>query len=137
MKNGSPFDNLDEVCVKPGDIRKGKESAAVTQRRERLEQQFIKVPMSWIDRLAETKRRATVLVALQLLRLSWKKNSNTVSLPNSGLTEWGRCVEAIGSPKISYDRGDTEEVTTHHLTLGQLKLKLALSSMYDRSIVYL
>ena len=84
MKNGSGFDNLDELTVKPGI-----EPAAVKQRREKLELQFIKVPMSWVDKLAKTERLATWPVALHLLRLSWKKNSTTVNLSNSRLKEWG------------------------------------------------
>jgi hypothetical protein len=84
MKNGSDFDNLHELAIEPGI-----ETAAVKQRREKLEQQFIRVPVGWADKLAKTKRRSTLLVALHLLRLSWKKNSNTVSLTNSGLKEWG------------------------------------------------
>jgi len=84
MKNGSGFDNLDELTIKPG-----VETAVVKQRREKLEQQFIKVPVGWVNKLAETKRRATWPVALCLLRLSWKKNSKTVSLPNSALKEFG------------------------------------------------
>lgn len=89
MKNGSGFDNFDELSIGPDDIRMGEDSTAVKQRRERLEQQFIKVPMTWADQLAKTRWLATWPVALQLLRLSWKKNSATVDLPNSGLKEWG------------------------------------------------
>ena len=89
MKNGSGFDNLDEISAGPDDIRKGDDSAAVKQRREKLELQFVKVPVPWLNTLAKTERLATWPVALQLLRLSWKKNSNTVSLSNSGLKEWG------------------------------------------------
>jgi hypothetical protein len=84
MKNGSGFDNLDELTIKPG-----VETAVVKQRREKLEQQFIKVPVNWLNTLGMTKRSATWPVALYLLRLSWKKNSNTVSLPNSMLKELG------------------------------------------------
>ena len=87
MKNGG-F-NLDELRARDEGIEIGADTPAVKRRRERLEQQFIKVPVGWFDKLTETKRRATWPVALHLLRLSWKKNSNTVSLPNSGLKEWG------------------------------------------------
>ena len=89
MKNGSGFDNLDEISAGPDDFRKGDDSAAVKQRREKLEQQFVKVPVPWLNTLAKTERLATWPVALHLLRLSWKKNSNTVNLSNSGPKEWG------------------------------------------------
>ena len=75
MKNGSGFENLDELAVKPG-----VDTPRMKQRREKLEQQLIKVPVSWANKLTKTKRRSTLLVALHLLRLSWKKNSKSASV---------------------------------------------------------
>ena len=89
MKNGSGFDNIDELSLEPESVEKGADTHGVKQRRLKREQQFIQVPMGWIDKLAETKRRSTWPVALCLLRLSWKKESTTVSLPNSALKEFG------------------------------------------------
>jgi hypothetical protein len=91
MKNGSGFDNLDEVCLgpEPEPAEKGADTPGMKQRRLKREQQFVMVPMGWVDKLAETKHLATYPVAVYLLRLSWKRKSKTVSLPNSGLKELG------------------------------------------------
>jgi len=86
MKNGADtgFDNIDELTVKPGT-----ETAGMRRRREKLNQQFIMVPVTWLTTIGTTKCGATWLVALHLLRLSWKKRSNTINLSNSTLKELG------------------------------------------------
>jgi hypothetical protein len=47
------------------------------------------VPLPWADRLSKSTRRATIFVALHLLRLTWKSKGAPVALSNLGLAEWG------------------------------------------------
>jgi hypothetical protein len=55
----------------------------------RRQQQFVKVPLIWIDRLQTTRRVATWVVAVRLLREHWRNNGHQIRLGNVALKEAG------------------------------------------------
>ena len=66
--------------------------AAVSPRRvvaRRKSQHFVKVPVLWVERLAESHHLATYRLALHLLYRSWKTGSHSVALPNVPLVAEG------------------------------------------------
>jgi hypothetical protein len=74
--------------IKDEDIPVRKVETSVSkQQRERQEQQFIKVPLTWVHQLSKATRRVTWPVALHLLHLSWKRKSASIILSNMGLAE--------------------------------------------------
>lgn len=88
MHNG--FDDLESLQVHDTDIRtRTVETPESKHREEKKRQKFIMVPLSWKERLAKTRHRATVFVALQLLHMAWKHPDKPVTLSNGWLTECG------------------------------------------------
>jgi len=61
------------------------ETSVSKRREERRGREFIMFPLSWLDRLSKTKRRATVFVALCLLELKWRSNDKSAPVPLSNL----------------------------------------------------
>ena len=87
---GNGFDNLEGLCVQAEHTPTTKvETPASARRQARRQREFIMVPLPWADRLSKSTRRATVFVALHLLRLDWKSKGAPVALSNLGLAEWG------------------------------------------------
>jgi len=55
----------------------------------RKRRHFIKVPLLWVERLAEARHIATYRVALHLLYQNWKMGGQPVPLPNGPLIAAG------------------------------------------------
>lgn len=54
---------------------------------------FVRVPVLWVERLAEARHLATYRLALYLLYRSWKTGSRSITLSNGvlaaeGITRW-------------------------------------------------
>jgi hypothetical protein len=83
MTNKDPFDGIaltDEQA---------KEFATVPHKIQKRRQHFVKVPWTWVERLAEARYTATYRVALHLLYESWKQKGGPVKLPNGMLAKDG------------------------------------------------
>jgi hypothetical protein len=75
-----PLD-LDNLRFQPGDAR----WAAVPKKIRKRRQQFVLVPWTWIERLAQSQSANTYRVALTLLFLHWKGNGDPIKLGNGML----------------------------------------------------
>lgn len=85
MNLDDPYADLKQHAW-PGD------APPVTQRRTaspRTHRHFVQVPVLWIERLTGARHLATYRVALHLLYLSWKANSQSVVLSNGALAKEG------------------------------------------------
>ncbi len=80
MKN-DPFD-LTKLRVGPDQI--AERLAAVPRKIDKRRQQFIKVPMTWYERLRGADGQ-TYRVVLYLLYLHWKTNGDPIKLANGML----------------------------------------------------
>jgi hypothetical protein len=91
--SNSGFDNIESLRLRGEDVRaihtRKAETPSSKRRDEKRRQEFIKTPLCWVDQLAKTHHRATVFVALRLLRLAWQHRDKPVTLSNLGLAEWG------------------------------------------------
>lgn len=76
-----PFDP--EFLRLPERLIRTPETVAKAERiAKRRQQQFIQLPLSWVDRLKTAHRAATLKIAHHLLFQCWKSNSWTISLSN-------------------------------------------------------
>jgi hypothetical protein len=75
-----PLD-LDNLRYQPGDAQ----WAAVPKKIRQRRQQFVQVPWTWLERLAQSKSANTYRVAITLLFLHWKANGDPVKLANGML----------------------------------------------------
>ena len=75
-----PLD-VDNLRFQPGDAR----WAAVPKKIRQRRQQFVLVPWTWIERLAQSQSANTYRVALTLLFLHWKGNGDPIKLANGML----------------------------------------------------
>jgi hypothetical protein len=73
--------NVDNLRIQPGDAQ----WAAVPKKIRQRRQQFVKVPWTWIERLASSQSANTYRVALTLLFLHWKGNGDPIKLGNGML----------------------------------------------------
>jgi hypothetical protein len=83
-----PFDlkNLrlpERLILTPGAAAKAEQIA------KRRQNQFVRFPLSWADKLRAARRIATYRVALHLLFRCWKSDTRTVSLSNMALAAAG------------------------------------------------
>jgi hypothetical protein len=90
-KDDAPIDPFDpknlrlpeRLILTPGAAAKAEQIA------KRRQNQFVRFPLSWVDRLRAAHHTATYRVALHLLFQCWKSNTRTVSLSNMALTAAG------------------------------------------------
>jgi hypothetical protein len=75
-----PLD-LNNLRYQPGDAR----WAAVPKKIRQRRQQFVQVPWTWIERLAQSQSANTYRVAVTLLFLHWKTKGEPIKLPNGML----------------------------------------------------
>jgi hypothetical protein len=80
---GDPFDNL----TLPDEPEKEEKFVSTPGRVRRRRQQFVMVPMTWVEALSGATGK-TVLLALHLLYLGWKR-VGPVKLPNGMLRQDG------------------------------------------------
>ena len=82
MSDDDPYD-LKRLRIDPATFSTSYVPAKIRKRRE----QFIKVPMWWIEKLGETPLAtgATHQVACHLLHLHWKNHGKPFKLPNGML----------------------------------------------------
>jgi hypothetical protein len=80
------IDDFDDIVETYGNVQPvpvGSSGAPAWIRRPRhTVQHFVKVPLTWKDRLAEAKYAATLKLALHLLFEHWKRNGAAIKLPN-------------------------------------------------------
>jgi hypothetical protein len=119
---GNGFDDLESLRVLDADILTRKIETPASKRYEaKRRQQFIMVPLNWVDQLSKTHHRATVFVALQLLHMAWKHRGKPVTLSNLGLAEWGITrsekqralteLETVGLVTVERSKGKAPRVT--------------------------
>jgi hypothetical protein len=77
-----PFD-LKKLALPPEMARQ--QWAAVPRRIQKRRQHFVKVPWTWIERLAKTRSANTYRVAHALLYLHWKGGGGPIKLANGTL----------------------------------------------------
>jgi hypothetical protein len=65
----------------PGDAQWAAAPKKIRQRR----QQFVQVPWTWLERLAQSRSANTYRVAVTLLYLHWKANDSPIKLANGML----------------------------------------------------
>jgi hypothetical protein len=75
-----PLD-VDNLRFQPGD----EQWAVVPKKIRRRRQQFVLVPWTWIERLAQSHSANTYRVALTLLFRHWKANGDPIKLGNGML----------------------------------------------------
>jgi hypothetical protein len=85
-----PLD-LDNLRYQPGD----KQWAAVPKKIRQRRQQFVLVPWTWAERLAQSRSANTYRVALTLLFLHWKATGGPIKLANGmlatdGVSRWSK-----------------------------------------------
>jgi hypothetical protein len=73
--------NVDNLRIAPGDERWAVVPKKIRQRR----QQFVKMPWTWLERLAQSRSANTYRVAVTLLYLHWKANGEPIKLANGML----------------------------------------------------
>jgi hypothetical protein len=73
--------NVDSLRFRPGDAQWAVVPKKIRQRR----QQFVKVPWTWLERLAQSRSANTYRVAVTLLYLHWKGNGEPTKLANGML----------------------------------------------------
>ena len=122
MKGASDFSDLKSLRASNANIRAVRvETPASKHRAEQRGKQFIKVPMIWMERLARTTRRSTLVVALALLRSAWQNLGQPVALSNERLAEYGvsrkeKCLaiaelEVVGLIKVERSNCRSPRVT--------------------------
>jgi HTH domain len=62
---------------------------AAGKRKRKTAEPFVKVPLWWIRLATEATRTPKALVAIELLRASWKAQSTTFALPSGRLKQYG------------------------------------------------
>jgi hypothetical protein len=90
-----PFD-LEKLRLRPENVRAytdgaGEKWATVPLKLQRRRRQFVKVPWTWIERLANTRQAATFKVALYVLHKNWRSGGKPFTLSNSaveGVSRW-------------------------------------------------
>jgi len=88
--NHNGFDDFKSAAIPDREIIARKIETPITKRYEaKRRQQFIKVPIGWVDQLAKTRHRAAYPVALSLLRAAWKHHDKPVTLSNEMLIGFG------------------------------------------------
>ena len=75
-----PLD-LDNLRFQPGDAQWAVVPKKIRQRR----QQFVQVPWTWLERLAQSQSANTYRVAVSLLYLHWKAKGGPIKLANGML----------------------------------------------------
>jgi hypothetical protein len=83
--------NVDNLRFQPGDAQ----WAAVPKKIRQRRQQFVQVPWTWLERLAQSKSANTYRVAVTLLFLHWKGNGDPIKLANGmlamdGVSRWSK-----------------------------------------------
>jgi hypothetical protein len=73
--------NVDNLRFQPGDERWAVVPKKIRQRRR----QFVQIPWTWIERLAQSRSANTYRVALTLLFLHWKAGGDPIKLANGML----------------------------------------------------
>ncbi len=87
-KGKSGFDSLSIEDLKMDLPLPSPDQPALTRAR-RKGKQFIKVPVTWEEKLAKAKHLATYRVALHLLFQFWKKRGKPITLSNMALADKG------------------------------------------------
>jgi hypothetical protein len=75
-----PLD-VDNLRYQPGDAKWVAVPKKIRQRRP----QFVQVPWTWLERLAQSRSANTYRVAVTLLFLHWKTNGSPIKLANGML----------------------------------------------------
>jgi hypothetical protein len=91
-----PFADLEKLRLRPEHYQAytdgaGEKWATVPLKIQKRRQQFVKVPWTWIERLANTRRAATFKVALYVLHKNWRNGGKPFTLSNStveGVSRW-------------------------------------------------
>jgi hypothetical protein len=81
VKNKSDPLDLDNLRYQPDDAR----WAAVPKKIRQRRQQFVQVPWTWLERLAQSRSANTYRVAVTLLYLHWKADGDPIKLANGML----------------------------------------------------
>jgi hypothetical protein len=93
MIDDDPFDiaSLIPTDEQVGEFqaRQSERLAVVPERIRKRKQQFVKVPGTWVEKLADAKHIATYRVALHLLYEHWRSRGQAVALPNGMLAKGG------------------------------------------------
>jgi hypothetical protein len=85
-----PLD-LDNLRYQPGDEQWAVVPKKIRQRR----QQFVQVPWTWLERLAQSQSANTYRVAITLLFLHWQAKGGPIKLANGmlakdGVSRWSK-----------------------------------------------
>ena len=85
--------------------------AVVPRKIQKRRQHFVKVPWTWIERLANARYTATYRVALHILYRHWKGGGKSFTLSNTavameGVTRWRKweALAGIGATRADHGR---------------------------------
>jgi hypothetical protein len=75
--------DLDELKLLPEMVRD--RAVGLPKRIKKRRQQFVQVPLAWVDILSRDSRDKALVVLCHLLHLDWKQGGGTIKLPNGFL----------------------------------------------------
>jgi len=75
--------NLDDLKLPPEMVREC--AVGLPKRIKKRRQQFVKLPLAWVDILSRDSRDKALVVLCHLLLLHWKQRGGTIKLPNGFL----------------------------------------------------
>ena len=86
MTEDDPFD-LDDFRLPPDMVRE--RAIGVPRRIKKRHQQFVKLPLALVERIARHSRDKTFAVLCYLLHLEWKQGGGSIKVPNGFLDKLG------------------------------------------------
>ena len=86
MTEDDPLD-LDDFRLPPDMVRE--RAIGVPRRIKKRHQQFVKLPLALVERIARHSRDKTFAVLCYLLHLEWKQGGGSIKVPNGFLDKLG------------------------------------------------
>jgi hypothetical protein len=87
MATDDPYADLKQHRLTPEKL--ARLAVAAPRRRQEESRHFVKMPVLWVERLAEARHIASYRIALHLLYQTWKTGRQSVELPNASLATLG------------------------------------------------
>jgi hypothetical protein len=75
--------DLDDLKLLPEIVRD--RAVALPKRIKKRRQQFVQLPLAWVDILSRDSRDKTLVVLCHLVHLDWKQGGGPIKLPNGFL----------------------------------------------------
>ena len=120
MDADDPFADLKQHRLTPQTLAG---LAIVPRKIQKRRRQFVKVPWSWIERLAKTSSANTYRVALHLLYEHWRRSGQPFPLPNGmlameGVTRFAKWralaeLEQLGLVSVEKRPNRSPKITVH------------------------